>query len=98
VNRRVNILTCVLLVTCAVLVLLYEISLESELVEVRSPDGRTAISFWSHPDLIGGVTRVAVSRKGRTDYLYTVDSDSCSAPRDPRVLEHGRERSGNLPV
>jgi len=67
-------------------VLLYGFFDASELVELRSPDGSTAITFSSHPDLFGGLTRVTVSRKGRTDYLYTADNDSCSAPKDPRVI------------
>jgi len=70
-------------VICAGLVVLYEFLDASELAELRSPDGSTAISFRSHPD---GMTRVSVSRKGRTDYLYTADNDSCSAPKDPRVI------------
>ena len=83
-NRwRVVILTCMAVVICAGLVVLYEFFDASELAELRSPDGSTAISFRSHPD---GMTRVSVSRKGRTDYLYTADNDSCSAPKDPRVI------------
>ena len=85
-NWRVIILTCMAVAICAVLVLLYAFFDASELVELRFPDGSTAISFWSHPDLFGGLTRVTVSRKGRTDYLYTADNDSCSAPKDPRVI------------
>jgi len=73
-------------VICAVLVVLYEFSQQSELVELRSPDGSTAISFWSHPDLAGAVTRVTVSQKGRTQYSYSAYNDSCSAPKDPRVI------------
>src|SRR5215475_6970382 len=83
-NRwRVVILTCMAVVICAGLVVLYEFFDASELAELRSPDGSAAISFRSHPD---GMTRVSVSRKGRTDYLYTADNDSCSAPKDPRVI------------
>lgn len=85
-NWRAIILTCMAVVICAALVLLYAFFDASELVELRSPDGSTAISFSSHPDLFGGLTRVTVSRKGRTDYLYTADNDSCSAPKDPRVI------------
>lgn len=80
---RVVILTCMAVVICAGLVILYEFFDASELAQLRSPDGSTAISFRSHPD---GMTRVSVSRKGRTDYLYTADNDSCSAPKDPRVI------------
>jgi hypothetical protein len=77
-----------IILSYALLVLSEAISLDfdTEQLEVRSSDGKIGISFWTHPDPFGGVTRVAVSRKRRKEWLYNVDNDSCAVPKDPRVI------------